>query len=88
MTKRRGASVVGVLAFDRRLELEGLRRSLLVMLAAWIAYFVAVETFIRTLNRVSVLDVPLSVLAVALGWVLLFLGTLFLVVRWRQGVER
>jgi putative solute:sodium symporter small subunit len=82
MRKRPGASVVGVLAFDRRLE--GLRRGILVMLAAWIAYFVVVEAFIRSLDRITVLDVPLSVLAVAQGCVLLFLGMLFLVVRWRR----
>jgi putative solute:sodium symporter small subunit len=82
MTKRRSASVVGVLAFDRRLE--GLRRGILVMLAAWIAYFVVVEAFMRTLHRITVLGMPLSVLAVAQGCVLLFLGTLVLVVRWRR----
>ena len=86
MTKRPGASVVGVLAFDRRLE--GLRRGILVMLAVWIAYFVIVEFFIRTLNRLTVLGVPLSALAVALGCVLLFLGTLFLVVRWQRAAAR
>jgi hypothetical protein len=83
-TNRRSASVMGVvLAFDRRIEFKNLKRSMLMLLGVWIAYFVIVEAFIRTLGHiiVPIVNVPLSVLLVAQGGVLLFLGALYLLAR-------
>jgi hypothetical protein len=83
-TNRRSAGVMGVvLAFDREPKFDGLRRSMLVLLGVWIAYFVIVEAFIRTLGRiiVPIVNVPLAALLVAQGCVLLFLGALYLLAR-------
>ena len=60
-THGRGAKAIGIaLDSDRRVRIEDLRSGILLMLGAWIAYFVVVELFIRTLDRiiVPVLDVP------------------------------
>ena len=83
-TDRRSAGVMGVvLAFDREPKFDGLRRSMLMLLGVWIAYFVIVEAFIRTLGRiiVPIVNVPLSAVLVAQGCVLLFLGALYLLAR-------
>ena len=54
-TNRRSAGVMGVvLAFDQRGDFDGLRRRMLMLLGVWIAYFVIVEAFIRTLGRAVV----------------------------------
>ena len=66
-TNRRSAGVMGVvLAFDQRTDFDGLRRSMLMLLGVWIAYFVIVEAFIRTLGRiiVPIVNVPLSAVLV------------------------
>jgi hypothetical protein len=84
-TNRRSAGVMGVvLAFDREPKFDGLRRSMLMLLGVWIAYFVIVEAFIiRILGRiiVPIVNVPLSAVLVAQGCVLLFLGALYLLAR-------
>ena len=83
-TNRRSAGVMGVvLAFDQRGDFDGLRRRMLMLLGVWIAYFVIVEAFIRTLGRiiVPIVNVPLSAVLVAQGCVLLFLGALYLLAR-------
>ena len=83
-TNRRSAGVMGVvLAFDRRTDFDGFRRSMLMLLGVWIAYFVIVEAFIRTLGRiiVPIVNVPLAAVLVAQGCVLLFLGALYLLAR-------
>jgi hypothetical protein len=83
-TNRRSAGVMGVvLAFDRRIEFDGLRRSMLMLLGVWIAYFVIVEAFIHSLGRIMVpiVNVPLPAVLVAQGCVLLFLGALYLLAR-------
>ena len=83
-THGRGAKAIGItLDSDRQVRLEDLRSGILRMLGAWIAYFVVVELFIRTLDRIilPVLDVPMSALLAAQGCALLFLATLYLVTR-------
>jgi hypothetical protein len=68
---------------------DGFKSGILLLLGAWIAYFVVVELFIRTLDRiiVPVLGVPLSALLVAQGSALLFLGALYVLARGGRAAE-
>jgi hypothetical protein len=71
-----------VLDLERRLELDGLRSGILLLLGAWIAYFLVVEAFIRPRDWIiPALDLPLSTLLVAPGLVVLFGGALYLAAR-------
>ena len=88
-THGRCSKAIGIaLDSDRRVRIEDLRSGILLMLGAWIAYFVVVELFIRTFDRiiVPVLDVPMSTLLAAQGCALLFLATLYLVTRHGRGM--
>jgi hypothetical protein len=86
-TQQRGALALSIaLASDHRVHLEDLKSAILLLLGAWIAYFMVVELFIRTLDRiiVPVLEMPLSALVVAQGCALLFLRALYLLIRCGQ----
>jgi hypothetical protein len=81
---RRRMGAIGIaLTSDQWARLDGFKSGILLLLGAWIAYFVVVELFIRTLDRmiVPVLGVPLSALLVAQGSALLFLGALYVLAR-------
>jgi hypothetical protein len=70
-------------ASNRWAQLDGLKSGILLLLGAWVAYFVVVELFIRTLNKiiVPVVGIPLSAVLAVQGCALLFLGALYLVAR-------
>jgi len=67
--------------------LANLKPGILLLLGAWIAYFVVVEVFIRALAGITVpvLEIPLSVLIVGQGCAVLFLGALYLLTRGQPG---
>jgi putative solute:sodium symporter small subunit len=72
-------------ALERRYGVGGLKRGILVMLAGWIAYFVAVNMFIRSLNKVIVplLDMPLGNVLAMQGAVVIFVVALVVLTKWR-----
>jgi hypothetical protein len=74
------------LAPDHRVHLEDLKSEILLLLGAWIAYFVVVELFMRTFDRIMVpaVETPLSALVVVQGCALLFLRALYLLIRCRH----
>src|SRR5262245_63539413 len=87
---RRRMGAIGIaLTSDQWARLDGFKSGILLLLGAWIAYFVVVDLFIRTLDRiiVPVLGVPLSALVVAQGSALLFLGALYVLARGRSAAE-
>ena len=87
---RRRMGAIGIApTSDQWARLDGFKSGILLLLGAWIAYFVVVELFIRTLDRiiVPVLGVPLSALVVAQGSALLFLGALYVLARGRRAAE-
>jgi putative solute:sodium symporter small subunit len=75
------------LDLEQRLGLRRLKRGMLTMLAAWLAYFVVINMWVRTLNKVIVplLDVPLGVFLVAQGTAVIFLVAVVLLVRKARG---
>lgn len=72
-------------AFERRYGVGGLKRGMLGLLAGWIAYFVAINMFIRSLNKVivPVLDMPLGVFLAMQGAVVIFVVALVFLAKWR-----
>jgi hypothetical protein len=84
--QRRARALSIALAPDHRVHLEDLKSEILLLLGAWIAYFVVVELFMRTLDRimVPVVEMPLSGLVVAQGCALLFPRALYLLIRCRH----
>jgi uncharacterized membrane protein len=55
------------------------------MLAGWIGYFIAINMFIRSLNKVivPVLDMPLGNVLAMQGAVVIFLVALVFLTKWR-----
>jgi putative solute:sodium symporter small subunit len=73
-------------ALERRYGVGGLRRGILTMLAGWIGYFLLINMFVRSLNKVvvPVLDLPLGFFLAMQGAVVVFIVTLFVLVKWRS----
>jgi putative solute:sodium symporter small subunit len=71
------------LGLERNYGLSRLKRSMLVMLAGWLGYFVVVSMSVRALNKVTVplLDMPLGVFLAAQGTAVIFLAALILLVK-------
>jgi len=71
---------------ERQVTLGDLRNGILTLLAAWIGYFLVVNFFIRSLDKVVVpyLDLPLGDLLAAQGLMFLFVGALALLIRHRH----
>jgi putative solute:sodium symporter small subunit len=71
------------LDIEQRLGLRRLKRSMLTMLGAWLAYFVVINMWVRSLNKVivPVLDMPLGVFLVAQGTAVIFLAAVVLLVK-------
>jgi len=57
-----------------------LKRAMLALLAAWLAYFAIISMTARTLNKVTVpfIDVPLAMFLVAQGTAVIFIAALIL----------
>ncbi len=74
-----------VLALERRYGVGGLRRGMLAMLVGWIGYFLLINMFVRSLNKVMVpvLDMPLGFLLAMQGVVVIFVIALYVLVKWR-----
>jgi putative solute:sodium symporter small subunit len=85
--RRRGIAAGIALASHRWAQFDDLKHGILLLLGAWIAYFVLVELFIHTLNRITVpvMGIPLSALLAAQGCAFLFLGALYVLARRRRG---
>jgi len=71
------------LDLEQRLGLRRLKRGMLTMLAAWLAYFVIINMWVRTLNKVivPVFDMPLGVFLVAQGTAVIFVAAVVMLVR-------
>jgi len=74
-----------VLALERRYGVGGLRRGILTMLAAWIGYFLLINMFVRSLNKVMVpvLDLPLGFFLAMQGAVVIFVIVLYFLAKQR-----
>jgi hypothetical protein len=68
---------------ERHFGVRRLKRGMLVMLGAWLGYFVVVSMWLRALNKVTVpvLDMPLGVVLVINGSALIFVAALVLLLR-------
>ncbi len=53
-----------------------LKRSLLVMLAMWMSYFLLVNAFVHSLNRIALLGIPLGTCLAVQGAAIVFAITL------------
>ena len=83
-TQRPGTRAISiVLDFERRLELERLKSGILLLLGAWIAYFLVVEALVPPVDWIVVpaLDLSLSTVLAAQGLVVLFGSALYLTAR-------
>jgi putative solute:sodium symporter small subunit len=71
-------------AFDRRYGVGGLKRGMLGLLAGWITYFLAINMFIRSLNKVTVpvIDLPLGIFLAMQGAVVIFVVALVFLSKW------
>ena len=68
---------------ERHFGLRRLKRGMLTMLGAWLAYFIIVSMWLRALNKVTVpvLDLPLGVVLVINGTAMIFFAALILLLR-------
>jgi len=71
---------------ERQVALGDLKNGILTLLAVWIGYFLVVNFFIRSLDKVMVpyIHMPLGDLLAAQGSVLVFVGALALLIRRRD----
>lgn len=71
-------------AFERRYGVGGLKRGILVLLAGWIGYFVVINMFVRSLNKVIVpiIDMPLGIFLAMQGAVVIFVVALVFMTKW------
>ncbi len=72
-----------MLRLERHFGVRRLRRGMLAMLTAWLAYFIIISMWARALNKVKVplLDIPLGMLLVAQGAAVIFVVALVLLVK-------
>ena len=77
-----------VLALERRYGVGGLRRGILTMLAGWIGYFLLINMFVRSLNKVMVpvLDLPLGFFLAMQGAVVIFVLALYFLAKQRAAI--
>ena len=54
-----------------------LKRVLLVLLAMWMSYFLVVNWFVHSLNKIALLGIPLGTLLAIQGAAIMFVVTLF-----------
>lgn len=57
------------------------KRSLLVLLAIWMSYFLLVNTFVHSLNKIAVLGIPLGTCLAVQGAAIVFGLTLLRIAR-------
>lgn len=53
------------------------KKLLLIMLALWLSYFLLVNWFVHSLNKIAVLGVPLGTCLAVQGALVMFVVTLF-----------
>jgi putative solute:sodium symporter small subunit len=82
-TDKRKRRRVSALAAQHQHVVSMLKRTIVVMLPAWLAYFFAVTLFAKKLNAVAVpyLDIPLATYLVIQGCALMFTIVLFVLAR-------
>jgi putative solute:sodium symporter small subunit len=85
--KQRRASAM---AAQRQHVFAALKRTMMVMLPIWLAYFFAISLFARNLNAVTVpfVDMPLGTYLVIQGSAVVFTITLYLLSRAFAAVNR
>src|ERR1700678_84974 len=73
----------GAMAAQRQQVVATLKRTVMLMLPVWLAYFFTVNLFIRNLNAITVpyVDIPLGTYLVIQGCVVAFPILLFLLTR-------
>ena len=71
---------------ERHVALADLKNGILTLLGTWIAYFVVINAFIQQLDKVVVpfVEMPLGVFLVIQGLVLVFLGSVYLLLKHRH----
>jgi len=77
------AAIAKVLLGNERPEWGELKKVMLTALTAWIAYFLVVNMFVRSLNKViiPVLDMPLGVYLAIQGTVIVFGVAVYVIAR-------
>ncbi len=72
-----------LLRLEQHYGVRRLRRGMLAMLGAWLAYFTIISMWARALNKVLVpfLDVPLGMVLAAQGAAVIFVVALVLMVK-------
>ncbi len=66
-----------VLVMQNSAALARLKRLLLVLLAAWMSYFLVVSWFVHSLNKIAVFGIPLGTCLAVQGAAIMFAVTLF-----------
>jgi putative solute:sodium symporter small subunit len=71
-------------AFERRYGVGGLKRGMLALLTGWVVYFVVINMFVRSLNKVIVpiVDMPLGHFLAMQGAVVIFVVALVFLTKW------
>jgi putative solute:sodium symporter small subunit len=74
-----------VLVLERRYGVGGLKRGILTMLVGWIGYFLLINMFVRSLNKVMVpvLDMPLGFFLAMQGAIVIFVLALYFLAKQR-----
>jgi hypothetical protein len=82
-TQRRHTRTISTVLDARHYpELERLKSGILLLLGAWIAYFLVVQALIKPFDWIiPELELPLSTLLVAQGAIVLFGGALYVAAR-------
>ncbi len=68
---------------ERRVTLGDLKNGILTLLGAWLGYFLVINFFVQTLDRINVpyLDMPLGQCLAAQGMAVMFFCALVLLIR-------
>ena len=76
-----------LLSNEQRVAWGELKKSMLTALGAWIAYFLVINMFVRSLNKIviPVLDMPLGVYLAIQGTAVIFVVALYMVSRRTRG---
>jgi putative solute:sodium symporter small subunit len=90
MPNRRKPRRVDAVAAQRQQVFAALKRTMIIMLPIWLAYFFAVSLFARNLNAVTVpvVELPLGTSLVIQGSALVFTITLYLLTRAFAAISR
>jgi putative solute:sodium symporter small subunit len=84
---QKAAVAKALLSNEQRAAWGELRKVMLTTLGAWIAYFLVINMFVRSLNKVviPVLDLPLGLYLAIQGTAVIFVVALYMVSRRTRG---